>query len=104
LFKVVLLINIVANYTCKESAAADKCSLLNLPAGRQVFGFVVLICIAVLGSGVTTQRVRIFPSPLLTHDYQTQIRFHYHQQVSSNLYQLFLLYSLRKILFSNKRV
>jgi len=30
-------------------AKKDKCSLLNLPAGRQVFDFVVLICIAVLG-------------------------------------------------------
>jgi hypothetical protein len=34
-------------------AKKDKCSLLNLPAGRQVFGFVVLICIAVMGGGLS---------------------------------------------------
>jgi hypothetical protein len=34
-------------------AKKDKCSLLNLPAGRQVFGFVILICIAVLGGGLS---------------------------------------------------
>ncbi|HMN18502.1 MAG TPA: hypothetical protein PKD03_12880 [Ignavibacteriaceae bacterium] len=33
--------------------------MLNLPAGRQVFGFVVLICIAVLGGGLSATPLAI---------------------------------------------
>jgi len=47
-------------------AKKDKCSLLNLPAGRQVFGFVVLICIAVLGGGLGA-------TPLVTLSFYTKL-------------------------------